>query len=140
MKRLLKHLLTCLLTLALLAPAILLPVAARAEPEHGMIRSETALPRTFPLVLRLPPGQSGHLTVTDPETAAVILTAYARAGTPLRVLLPPGDWSVRVATGTTWQDETHFFGPDTRIETFGPLRFDIRGLNARKGYVLTLHP
>lgn len=130
-----KPLLICLLTFALLVP-----VVARAEPAHGMIRAETALPRTFPLVLRLPPGQSGHLTVTDPATGAVILTAYARAGTPLRVLVPPGDWSVRVASGATWQDETSLFGPDTRTETFGPLRFDIRGLNARKGYVLTLHP
>ncbi|HRK41771.1 MAG TPA: hypothetical protein PLH11_01900 [Gemmobacter sp.] len=127
--------LICLLTFALLVP-----VVARAEPAHGMIRAETALPRTFPLVLRLPPGQSGHLTVTDPATGVVILTAYGRAGTPLRVLVPPGDWSVRVATGTAWQDETRFFGPDTRIETFGPLRFDIHGLNARKGYVLTLRP
>ena len=129
------HVLICLLSLSLLAP-----VAASAEPDHGLIRSVTALPRTFPLVLRLPPQQSGHLTVIDPATGAVILTAYARAGTPLRVLLPPGDWSVRVATGTIWQDETTLFGPETRTETFGPLRFDIRGLNARKGYVLTIHP
>lgn len=130
-----RRLLVCLLLLVLLAP-----VAARAEPEHGLIRSGTDLPRTFPLVLRLPPAQSGHLTVTDPATGAVILTAYARAGTPLRVLLPPGDWSVRVATGATWQDETRFFGPDTRTATFGPLRFDILGLNARRGHVLTINP
>lgn len=35
--------LICLLTFALLVP-----VVARAEPAHGMIRAETALPRTFP--------------------------------------------------------------------------------------------
>lgn len=134
MRRLLRFLI-CAVTLALCATSVV-----QAEPEQGLIRSQTALPRTFPLILRLPQGKSGHLTVTDPVSRAEVLTAYARAGMVLRVLVPPGEWSIRVATGGVWQDEGQLFGPETRIETFARCASTSRACGPAKAISSRLPP
>lgn len=116
---------------------LFLPFAALAERPHGFAFNRTGLPATLPLLITSPPGRDIYVELLSPAQATVF-AAHAWGGEPFRVLVPPGDWLVRLSLGQDWQDELHRFGPGTeQIEIPEPLRF-FAGFDRRSGYLIDL--
>lgn len=131
--------LVCLPMVLALLGAAAAPVRA-VPPEPGIMRVTSALPRTLPLHVRSPLGQDMLVRLQDAESGAEILVAYGRGGTMLRVLVPPGRFTVSVATGRDWIDAVQLFGPQTQLTTLGPLDFGIAGRARRNGHLITILP
>lgn len=119
----------------------ILPAAAPAEdrPRAGLMWNRSALPATFPLVVKTPPGRDYVLFVTAPEAGEAAMAGYIRGGEFFRLLLPPGEWRLRFAFGEDWQGETDLFGPATGWTGMQQaLDFRVLGVNRRRAYVVTL--
>jgi len=115
--------------------------AGEGAPRTGLMWNRTGLPAVFPLRVNTPPGQDHVLTLITAETGEAALAAYIRGGAFFRVLVPPGTYRLRFASGETWQGEDALFGPGpkTRIhELPEPLTFKTRGLGTKAGHVVTL--
>ncbi len=126
-----------LLLLLLLA---LLPFTAQAQdrPRVGLIWNRSGLPATLPLQVRSPPGQDHVILLTPDGKDAPEVAAFIEGGAFFRLLVPPGDWRIRVASGTDWQDEETLFGPETGWTALPePLHFGA-GKSRLHGHVLTL--
>lgn len=124
----------CAVAFVLFAPGV--PFAA--PPEPGLIASHTALPRSFPLLVQSPAGQDALLRLMDPDTGALVLSAFVKGGAFFRVLVPPGRFEVRLDLGATWQDDATLFGPDTRHLVIGPLDFALAGDARKQGHRIVL--
>ena len=118
----------------------LAPQLGAAPPDPGILRISTTLPRTLPLHIRSPDGLSILVDVTDAVSGAEVMRAFGKGGAMFRVLLPPGQFRLRIAVGRDWRDETSLFGPDTRITEIGPLDFAITGRAKRNGHLITILP
>jgi len=105
--------------------------AAQTRPAHGLVETRTGLPRTLPLVVAGPDGRDALVEMRDARTGEVALTAYARAGRPLRVLMPPGRYTLRAALGRDWQGPERLFGDETGRYVH-PVPLDFRAGYARK--------
>ena len=137
---------------ALLAALLLwlAPVALATEPggsmplqKAGLMWNRTGLPAVFPLQVKSPAGTDYFLTLTNSETGAEALAAYIEGGMFFKVLVPPGRYVLRFASGTGWQGEAALFGAGTqRLELPQPLEFAIRGPGLKAGHAVTLsrHP
>ncbi|TRW98404.1 hypothetical protein FNJ84_06410 [Paracoccus sp. M683] len=130
-----------ILALVLLLTTMLVPVAARAQdrPPAGLMWNRSGLPATLPLQIRSPPGRDLVVFLTRPGSADPLVAGFVRGGDFFRLLVPPGEWQIDLATGETWQDESALFGPDTNVNRLSqPLIFSITGGNRRNGHVITL--
>ena len=102
------------LTGALTALLLSGPALAQSRPAHGLIESATNLPRTLPLVVELPDDRDVYVQMHDADTGQVALTAYARGGRPLQIMMPPGRYTLSAALGEDWQGPEQLFGSGTR--------------------------
>lgn len=130
-----------LLAAALLAALFAAPAAMADAPRPGLMWNRTGLPAVFPLQVKSPPGANYYLTLLDNGTGAPALAAFLKGGQFFKVLVPPGTYRVRFASGQIWRDEEALFGPGdkTRIyELPDPLIFRTRGYGTKAGHVITL--
>ncbi len=115
--------------------------ATRSPPPAGVLWNLTGLPAVFPLQVKTQPGRDYMLTLIDTETGAEAFAAFVKGGAFFKVLVPPGTFRVRFATGDVWQGETHIFGSGRDTQVFDlpePLTFETRGLSVKAGHVVTL--
>jgi len=136
LKRCLGCALTCMLFLFSAAPLH----ATDEAPRHGLIWNKTGLPAVFPLQVRSNAGTDYHMVLTDADTGTPALAGYIEGGQFFKVLVPPGLYTVRFATGHIWRGEQQLFGADeTRmINVPSPLRFGVVGLSTKAGHVLDI--
>lgn len=120
----------------------LAPLALMAEPPRaGLMWNRTGLPAVFPLQVKTPEGADYYLTLSDAQTGEAALAAYIEGGEFFKVLVPPGRYVLRFASGEVWQGEDRLFGPGARTQRFElphPLEFAIRGAGIKGGHVVTL--
>lgn len=117
------------------------PVHAESErPRHGLMWNKTGLPAVFPLQIRSNAGADYYLLLTDAETDMPALAGFIEGGRFFKVLVPPGLYTVQLATGPLWQGEQELFGAtDTRTITAPtPLRFAVVGVSTKAGHVIDL--
>jgi hypothetical protein len=114
---------------------------AQDAPEHGLMWNRTGLPSVFPLQVKTTVGENYVLLLSDPDTGADLLAAFIEGGRFFKVLVPPGTYRVRFATGVRWQGEDAMFGlhGETQvIEMPEPLTFEVRGLRTKAGHMIDL--
>lgn len=124
---------------ALLLPAPGVAAQGGSPPRTGLLWRQSSLPAVFPLQVRTEAGQDHYLTLNDSDTGQPVLAAYIRGGDFFRVLVPPGRYELRFASGLRWQDEKSLFGPQTlhfRIDA--PLIFETRGIGTKAGHIVDL--
>ncbi len=115
-----------------------LPVFGEDRRSTGLIWNRSGLPATLPLVVESEPGQDHVVTLTRPSADTPAFAAYLRGGDVLRVLVPPGEWQVDVASGQDWLEPEAGFGPDmTRISLPQTLRFAVAG-SRMEGHALAI--
>ncbi|MFD1881478.1 hypothetical protein [Paracoccus pacificus] len=133
---------TFLATVTLLAALICGTHAALAEapdrPKTGLLRNYSGLPATLPLQVMTDPGQDFLAELRDPDTGALLLSAYVRGGAFFRVLVPPGQAVLRFTAGNDWSGERLNFSAPGETITLPPLRFGVVGLDRRGGYLIDL--
>lgn len=135
-------LVTVLLLLASVAQAAGSGDSAGAQPPPaGLMWNRTGLPAVFPLQVKTVPGRDYMLTLIDAETGAEALAAYIEGGAFFKVLVPPGTFRLRFASGAVWQGEDDLFGPGENTREFelrAPLTFETRGVGVKAGHVVDL--
>ncbi|SHL85468.1 hypothetical protein SAMN05444414_1654 [Roseovarius marisflavi] len=115
--------------------------AAPLSRPAGLMWNRTGLPAVFPLQVKTPPGQDYFLTLIDQSTDKAALAAYIKGGAFFKVLVPPGVFRLRFASGDVWQGEDDLFGPGVKTDVFElrkPLAFETRGLGVKAGHVVNL--
>ncbi|MFD1796370.1 hypothetical protein FQV27_00590 [Paracoccus aurantiacus] len=113
-------------------------VADDARPPAGLLWKRSDLPATLPLQLKTPAGQDYVVFLTRPEVTEPEMAAYVRGGSFFRLLVPPGDWRISIASGQQWQGEERLFGPETNwTELSDPLNF-MAGNATMNGHVLSI--
>ncbi|KIC21664.1 hypothetical protein [Leisingera sp. ANG-Vp] len=124
-----------------LAPGALSAESAGVGPPQrpGLMWNRTGLPAVFPLQVKSPKGADYFLTLHDHGTGEAALAAYIEGGAFFKVLVPPGRFVLRFASGTKWQGEEALFGAGTQhFEMPEPLEFAVRGLGSKAGHIVTL--
>lgn len=116
---------------------------ATASPtqQAGLMWNRSGLPAVFPLQVKTPPGQDYFLTLIDNDTGKAALAAYIKGGVFFKVLVPPGGFTLRFATGDVWQGEDALFGPGANTHLFElrkPLIFETRGFGIKAGHIVSL--
>ena len=78
------------------------------------------------------------MTLVDTETHAPALAAFIKGGGFFKVLVPPGNYDVRFASGAQWQGEAELFGKDqtTLFVLDRPLRFAVMDFATKLGHVI----
>ncbi|WP_264210193.1 hypothetical protein [Leisingera thetidis] len=129
-----------LLALLLLCLMLLAAGAAGAEPPRaGLMWNRTGLPAVFPLQVKTPAGRDYFLVLASSGSGAGALAAYAEGGAFFKVLVPPGRYVLRIASGREWQGEAELFGAETEVlELPQPLEFAVRGAGIKAGHLITL--
>ena len=116
-----------------------LPALAGERPVAGLMWNRSGLPATLPLQLHSEAGLDHVVMLTPPEGDAPVLAAYIRGGDFFRVLVPPGEWRIAIASGQDWQDGETLFGTDTQWTTLPEaLQFGVADGARREGHVLWL--
>ena len=122
--------------------AFALPIHAQnARPDPGLMWNRTGLPAVFPLQVKTSVGRDYVVLLSNTETNADVLAAYIVGGAFFRVLVPPGRFRVRFATGVDWKDENTMFGKEGEtqiIEMPEPLTFEVQGLAVKRGHLIDL--
>ncbi|WOI57093.1 hypothetical protein [Palleronia sp. LCG004] len=111
---------------AALCLALAGPVAAATE--YGLVANKTGLSLVFPLQVESPEGRDLGVTLREPGSEDVALSALLEGGAFFRVLVPPGTYVVRFAP---------LDGDGPSLET-RPLTFEITGPASKGGHLLTL--
>lgn len=128
---------------AALFAAVFAAAAAMADtPRPGLMWNRTGLPAVFPLQVKTPPGANYYLTLQDADTGEAALAAFIRGGAFFKVLVPPGTYTLRFASGQVWRDEDALFGPGGKTRIFdmpGPLTFRTRGHSTKAGHIVTIN-
>lgn len=129
--------LVALMLSLLLAPAAMAEEVPR--PKAGLMWNESGLPMTLPLqVVTEAGGPDRAILLSRDETGTAEVAGYVHAGAFFRLLVPPGDWRIAIASGSDWQGRDALFGPETEIfELPEPLRFHA-GEAELNGHVLRL--
>lgn len=112
-----------------------------AQPDRGLMWNKTGLPAVFPLQVKTTSGKNYVLLLSDIETGADVLAAFIIGGKFFRVLVPPGTFRVRFASGVSWKDDGTMFGAfgKTRIiEMPEPMTFEVLGLSRKGGHLIDL--
>ncbi|TQS71687.1 hypothetical protein ERN12_11775 [Rhodobacteraceae bacterium] len=105
---------------------------------NGLMVVDSDLPRVFPLIIRMPDDRDVYLELS--RDGVRVLSAYGRAGTPFRILVPPGRFDLDLYQGREWSGPARLFGPDTQsVELDGPLEFSTHGMARKDGWVIDLH-
>lgn len=123
----------------LIAPAV--AASDRVDQRPGLMWNRSGLPAVFPLQVKTPAGADYFLVLTDTTTGEAALAAYIRGGSFFRVLVPPGTFTLRFASGQIWRGEEALFGPDDKTEVFDfgqPLTFSAQGIGTKAGHLVTI--
>lgn len=109
------------------------------RPKAGLLWNESGLPMTLPLqVVTEAGGPDRAILLQRAESDAAEVAGYVHAGQFFRLLVPPGEWRISIASGTNWQGRDVLFGPETEIvELPETLRFHA-GEAELNGHVLRL--
>ncbi|MEI4471000.1 hypothetical protein [Frigidibacter sp. MR17.24] len=132
------------LAMAALLPGLAGAAGPGAAAGRGLLWNRSGLPAGLPMVLQFDPGADWVVTLRDPGTGRDVLAAGASGTSPLRVLVPPGRWTVQAAPaqpdGTESADgTTRATGPDeARTRDLGTLDFGPAGVARRGGWRLDL--
>lgn len=116
-------------------------LAQNDPPRQGLMWNRTGLPAVFPLQVKTVVGQNYVLLLSDPKSQADVLAAYITGGEFFRVLVPPGTFRIRFASGITWRGEDAMFGRHGQtqvIELPESLTFEVKGLNKKAGQLIDL--
>lgn len=116
-------------------------LAQSDPPRQGLMWNRTGLPAVFPLQVKTVVGQNYVLLLSDPVSRADVLAAYITGGEFFRVLVPPGTFRIRFASGITWRGEDAMFGRHGQtkvIELPESLTFEVKGLNKKAGHLIDL--
>lgn len=126
--------------LGLLATLVCGAAAEAGErPRAGLLWNRTGLPAVFPLQVKSPEGADYYLVLTSSGSGQEALAAYIRGGAFFKVLVPPGRYALRFASGTDWRGEEQLFGPDTVVFALPEdLEFAIRGAGIKAGHLVVL--
>lgn len=122
---------------------LLFTLPAMAEelprPEAGLLWNDSGLPMTLPLqIVTEAGGPDRAILLSRDEGGAAEVAGYVHAGQFFRLLVPPGDWRIAIASGRDWQGRDALFGPKTEIiDLPEPLRFHA-GEAELNGHVLHL--
>jgi hypothetical protein len=93
-------------------------------PESGHIFSNNGNNRIAPLEVVTQGKNAYYIKLEDAATHQTVLTFFIRPGETANVDVPLGDVKLKYATGSTWYDEEHLFGPRTTYsEAEGILSF-----------------
>ena len=123
--------------------SLLLTSAAMAEglprPKAGLLWNDSGLPMTLPLqVVTEAGGPDRAVLLRRAESDSAAVAGYVHAGQFFRLLVPPGEWQIAIASGSDWQGRDALFGPETEIiDLPEPLRFHA-GEAQLNGHVLRL--
>lgn len=131
----------CALVIGFVVTAAVAPAQEVVPVRLGLMWNKTGLPAVFPLQVRTAPGLNYFLTLHDAETDAAALAAYIEGGRHFRVLVPPGTYRARFATGQKWQGEEALFGGGSKTQFLNisePLTFAVTGFDTKSGHVLDL--
>lgn len=115
--------------------------AESSGPRPGLMWNRTGLPAVFPLQVKTRVGQDYVLLLSDAQTGADVLAAYIEGGQFFRVLVPPGTFMVRFASGVTWQGEDAMFGRHGETQVIKmpePLTFEVVGLRVKAGHLIDI--
>ena len=124
--------------LLLLILALPLGALGQERPRIGLMWNRSGLPATLPLQVVSPPGRDHVILLTPIDGDAPQVAGYIHGGEFFRLLVPPGEWRISVASGSDWQDEDTLFGPDAEwLKLPDPLRFGA-GKSRLNGHALTL--
>ncbi|WP_299839194.1 hypothetical protein [uncultured Paracoccus sp.] len=127
------------LILALLTALAASPAMTAERPVAGLMWNRSGLPATLPLQLHSEAGLDHVVMLTPPGGDAPVLAAYIRGGDFFRVLVPPGDWQIGIASGADWQGGEALFGAATQWTSLPePLHFGVSDGSRREGHVLWL--
>jgi len=138
-----------LIRMAVLLIALASPTALIAQsdlengnhPRHGIMWNKTGLPGVFPLLVKTNLGQNYVLLLSEPDTGEDAFAAFIVGGRFFKVLVPPGTYRVRFATGISWQGEDAMFGQqgETKImEMPELLTFEVQGFGNKAGHMIDL--
>jgi len=132
-------------SIAVLLVGLIAPLARAneeaAQPTAGLMWNRTGLPAVFPLQVKTSAGQDYMLTLIDVDSGDEALAAYIVGGAFFKVLVPPGTFRLRFATGHIWQGEDELFGPGEKTQVFelrAKLTFETRGVGVKAGHVVDL--
>lgn len=107
-------------------------------PRVGLIWNHSGLPATLPLQVRSPEGADHVIFLTRDGASTPEVAGFFHGGAFFRLLVPPGDWRIRIASGRAWQGEAALFGPETAWRDLPqPLHFGA-GKSRLNGHALTL--
>ena len=103
--------------------------------------NRSGLPAVFPLQVKTPAGRDYFLTLVEQGSGKEMLAAYIVGGTFFRVLVPPGVFTLRFASGEVWHGEALLFGSGTDtdvVELAEPLAFGVVGSGTKAGHLVDL--
>lgn len=132
--------------------ALLAGSPAAAQSPHGLLWNRSGLPAVFPLQVQTAPGEDRSLLLIDAQTGEQVLAAFIEGGRFFRVLVPPGRYRVRLASGDMWAEGERVegeraegervesdAGPEQRgFELPEPLTFEVTGAGRKAGYRIDL--
>lgn len=128
------HIAAFILALLIGPPAM----AAPDRPAAGLMWNSSGLPATLPLQIRSESGRDHVIFLIAPASGEPLMAGYVRGGEFFRLLVPPGDWRIAIASGTEWQGSDALFGPETQfLEHSESLHFSA-GQATLHGHVLTI--
>lgn len=114
---------------------------AGSDRPNGLMWNRTGLPAVFPLHVKTDPGRDYVIVLQDTVDGSHDLAAYARGGTVMRVLVPPGTFTIIVQYGQRWKGDRDGFGhgADAGVMVLpDPLSFRVQGLGTKSGHMIDL--
>ena len=129
------------LCLLLAGPAVAQASAQGLARPQGLLWSDTALPRTLPLQIKTAEGRDYYFVLRDVASGRDVIGAYAQGGAFFRLLVPPGQFELQIASGhgKDWQGRAGLFGAQTqRFALDPPLEFGVTGYARKNGHLVDL--
>lgn len=122
---------------------LLVTSAAMAQelprPRAGLLWNDSGLPMTLPLqIVTEAGGPDRAVLLRRAESDSAEVAGYVHAGQFFRLLVPPGEWQIAIASGTDWQGRDALFGPETELLDLPELLRFHAGEAALNGHVLRL--
>ena len=117
--------------------------AGTAEPGRdvtvGLFWNKTGLPAVFPLLIDSAEGQDYEVLLSDAHSGADAMAAGLQGGSPLRLLVPPGEYQVSFwMPGNLRKARARSGTPELALDVL--LRFALSGANVKSGHRIDISP
>jgi hypothetical protein len=89
------------------------------QPAHGLYARYTDSLGLVPVSIQSEEGQNHFIKFQDPQTETTVVAFFVHGGTPLRMMMPVGQFTLKSASGQTWCGESGLFGAGTSIGEAG---------------------